>query len=323
MKVSALIPAYNCEATIRTTLDSVLAQTRQPDEILVMNDGSTDNTASILESYKPRITIFRQPNKGLAVARNELVARAQGDLLAFLDSDDIWNPQYLEVQHDVFAAHPNAVAFFVGHVNFYGDGDYQWDGISSSTQPNVELISPLDFLKRYNRATGPFGCFSYCCVPRQILCELGGEPFKEQGAEDSYCCSLLALLGRPVVYVPTDLVAYRIRKNSLSHDHSWTFGVWVHVFEILENQYKNEADPKIWRAFRAAFAAKRRAYAKLLMGANKIPEARAQLWRSLGNSYNPASVVKSLGLLVSSYMPKGLQPAWPSSHRELKSPESA
>ena len=98
MTISVLIPAYNCQATIRETLDSVLAQTRQPDEILVMDDGSTDQTPAILEFYKPRVQVLRQENQGVAAARNSLLERAQGDLLAWLDSDDVWHPHCLDIQ---------------------------------------------------------------------------------------------------------------------------------------------------------------------------------------------------------------------------------
>ena len=169
--------------------------------------------------------------------------------------------------------------------------------------------------------TGPFSCFSYCCVPRRVLSELGNEPFKEMAAEDSYCCSLLALQG-PVVYAYTDLVAYRLRKESLSHDHSWTFGVWVHVFELLEERFKKTAGTDLLRAFWMAFASKRRSYAKLLMGAGRPSEARRQLLQSLNNCRNPTSIAKSLSLLILTYLPRALQPSWPEAHRVLESSES-
>src|SRR5580658_2014305 len=92
LKVSVIIPAFNSARTISATLDSVLAQVRPADEILVMNDGSTDETSEILESYKSLVQVFRQENSGLAAARNALFRRATGDLVAFLDADDIWHP---------------------------------------------------------------------------------------------------------------------------------------------------------------------------------------------------------------------------------------
>ena len=321
MKVSVLVPAYNCASTIRSTLDSVLQQTDPADEILVMNDGSTDETPLILESYKDRVTLYSQPNRGIANVRNELVARATGDLISFLDSDDLWHPKYLEVQRNLFQEHPEAVAFWAGHINFYGNGEYEWEGESSGTGGTVELIPALDFFTRYNRATGPFSCFSYCCVPRRVFGELGNEPFKEMGAEDSYCCSLLALVG-PVVYCSAELVAYRLRKESLSNDHSWTFGRWVHVFELLEERFEETAGPELLSAFQMAFASKRRSYAKLLMGTGKPSEARAQLLQSVHNSANPISIAKSLSMLILTYLPRPLQPSWPTGHRKWKGSEN-
>jgi len=285
-----------------------------PKEILVMNDGSSDDTAAVLESYGDRIKLFSQRNGGLAKARNELLIRATGDFVAFLDSDDLWHSRYLEVQWKLFSEHPEAVAFWTNHINF-SDGESPWSSDPLNVDGKTQLMSALDFFKRYNKATGPFSCFSYCCVPRQILTELGNEPFKEMGAEDSYCCSLLALLGRPVVYSSQNLVAYRVRKDSLSHDHSWTFGVWVHVFELLEERYKNAANDELLRAFQLAFASKRRGYAKLLMGSGRPLDAKKQLQKSVGDCRNLVSVAKSLALLSSTYMPSMLQPKWPSKYR--------
>ena len=102
MKISVVIPTYNSSAFIHATLNSVLCQTRQPDEILILDDISADDTISILNSYKPRFTVFRKNHQGVVSARNSLCERAQGDLVAFLDADDIWHPNYLEVQCNNF-----------------------------------------------------------------------------------------------------------------------------------------------------------------------------------------------------------------------------
>jgi len=317
MKISVLIPAYNCEATIRAALDSVLRQTLPPDEILVLDDGSTDQTPAILGTYEPRVTVFHQPNRGVASARNALCQRAQGELIAVLDSDDVWHPKYLEVQRELFEAHPNAVAFFTAHVDFRSDGDYRWETDPAAAPFSVEVIPSLDFFRRYNKATGPFGCFSYCCIPRGALTQLGCEPFKGRAAEDSYCCYLLSLLG-PVVYASAALVAYRVRTGTLSTNHLWTFREWVRIFELLEDQYKRSASKDLHMAFREAFVSKRRAYAKLLMGSGEVAEAREQLWRSLSDSHSVISAAKSAALLFLSCLPRPLQPTWPPPHREVK-----
>src|SRR5665213_896682 len=118
MKISVLIPCYNASKTIDATLSSVFAQTIQPDEILVLNDGSTDDTLARLEKYKNRVTILSQENAGAAEARNRLVQKARGAILAFLDADDLWHPSYLEVQKRLINAHPGAIAYFTWHDDF-------------------------------------------------------------------------------------------------------------------------------------------------------------------------------------------------------------
>ena len=99
--VSVIIPAYNAEAFIRQTLDSVLAQTYQNIEVLVVDDGSQDQTAAIVESYSQkdsRVTLLKQANAGVAAARNLAIQSARGDYIAPIDADDIWYSQKLEKQ---------------------------------------------------------------------------------------------------------------------------------------------------------------------------------------------------------------------------------
>jgi glycosyltransferase involved in cell wall biosynthesis len=96
--VSAIIPAYNAEAFIREAIDSALAQTVPPLEILVVDDGSTDRTTSIVAAYPPPVRLLSRSNAGPAHARNTGAAHAIGDWLGFLDADDVWLPEKLERQ---------------------------------------------------------------------------------------------------------------------------------------------------------------------------------------------------------------------------------
>ncbi len=96
--VSVVIPAYNSERFVREAAESALAQTYSPIEVLVIDDGSTDHTACALEPLGDRICLVRQRNAGVAAARNAGITRARGDLIAFLDADDVWVPTKLERQ---------------------------------------------------------------------------------------------------------------------------------------------------------------------------------------------------------------------------------
>ncbi len=305
MSISVLIPAFNCSRTIQATVDSVLAQTVPADEVLVMDDGSTDNTRALLDSYGSRVTVFHQDNQGVAAARNALVRKASGDLIAFLDHDDIWHCKYLEVQSKIFQEHPEAVAFFTWHVNFNGYGSFDWSTTEAETGVSPELIQPIDFLMRYNKTTGFFASMSYCCVPRTIFSALNGDPFHEElaGVDDSYLFTMLPLVG-PVVYFPCPLVAYRGTNDSQSRNRLKMFQRWVEVFSKLDSQYRAKATPEMIRVFRRAAASKRRGYAKLLIDAGRVSDARKQLTRSIRSSINLVSVAKSLALLSFTYAPR-------------------
>ncbi len=97
-KVTVIIPAYNAERFIRQAIDSVVVQTFRDFEILVIDDGSQDKTAEIAESYKNPVICFRKQNGGASSARNFGIINAQGEYIAFLDSDDLWEPTKLEKQ---------------------------------------------------------------------------------------------------------------------------------------------------------------------------------------------------------------------------------
>lgn len=108
-RISVIIPTYNRAWTLRAAMDSVLAQEYPSFELLVIDDGSTDETPELLREYGSRIRIFRQPNRGVSAARNRGIAAARGSLIAFLDSDDRWLPGKLAAQAAFFAANPDAL----------------------------------------------------------------------------------------------------------------------------------------------------------------------------------------------------------------------
>lgn len=107
-KVSVIIPTFNSATVLPDAIASVLAQTRQADEIIVVDDGSTDATAAVCGTLRRRIRYIRQKNARASAARNRGVAESTGDWLAFLDADDEWLPGKLEKQMAALAADPEA-----------------------------------------------------------------------------------------------------------------------------------------------------------------------------------------------------------------------
>ncbi len=107
--VSVVLPTCNRRQFVKQAVDSVLAQDGAAFELIVVDDGSTDDTPAVLRSYGERIRILRQANRGVSAARNAGIRAARGGLLALLDSDDYWLPGKLAAQVDFFQAHPAAL----------------------------------------------------------------------------------------------------------------------------------------------------------------------------------------------------------------------
>ncbi len=108
-EVSVILPTYNRGWILKEAIDSVLAQEFKDFELIVVDDGSTDNTGEILDSYEQGLIVVRQSNKGVSAARNRGIDAAEGRLVAFLDSDDLWLPRKLSSQVDFFNTNPAAV----------------------------------------------------------------------------------------------------------------------------------------------------------------------------------------------------------------------
>ena len=312
--ISVIIPAYNAAGTIRATVDSVLAQTLSADEILVMDDGSTDDTRTILESYGSRLKVFCQKNQGSDESRNVLCRKASGDLVTFIDSDDIWHPSYLEVQSRLAAENPEAVGMFVGHFDFHSDDEVMWTAPIASEHPVTRVFSSREFLNEYNRFPGNYYP-SFCCVRRSALTQVGKEPFQCRISEDYYFFNRLLLIGAMVFHSAT-LGAYRRRPGSLSSKRLQLAKTTISALEALQSEYRNTA---LEKDFEQLFALKRRSYAKILLHFNETREARKQLKATMLTGVKIADTLRGLVILGSSYLPVKLRPDWLAKYPEWKS----
>ena len=144
---TVIIPVYNRQVTIGRAIDSVLNQTHPADEVIVVDDGSTDDTKNIINSYGNRIRYFTQPNYGVSSARNTGIRNARGDWLAFLDSDDCWVPEKLAFQLEAARKQPGCR---IVHT------DELW--IRNGKRVNQ---------KKYHRKSG--GMIYEMCLPRCVI----------------------------------------------------------------------------------------------------------------------------------------------------------
>lgn len=142
--VSIIIPAYNAATFLPAALDDALGQTQPPHEVIVVDDGSTDDTPRVCKTYASRIRTIRQPNAGQAAARNAALDAATGDFVALMDADDLCTPNRLEIQSRALESHPEAVACFSGHWVF---NDARETGRYPG-KPEHASLSPEDFAAR-------------------------------------------------------------------------------------------------------------------------------------------------------------------------------
>jgi glycosyltransferase involved in cell wall biosynthesis len=117
--ISVIVPTYNSARFLKEALDSILKQTLLPEQIIVVDDGSTDNTAEVVRRYaNRRIQYIRKEHEGIASARNAGLDAARGEFVAFLDADDRWRPIFLEMMHAYLVDNPTAAAAFSNFVRF-------------------------------------------------------------------------------------------------------------------------------------------------------------------------------------------------------------
>lgn len=205
--ISVVIPAYNCEDSIGSTLNSVLQQTYITIEVIVINDGSTDETLTVLKSFQDsRLQIVTQPNSGVSATRNRGINLAKGDFIAFLDSDDLWLPNKLSDQ--IIALQSNSQAAIAYSWTDYIDqsGHFLRQGYYCHFEGNVHRRLLLgSFLES---GSNPL-------IRRMALEAVGGFDESLRTCEDWDLWIRLALKYEFVV-VPQVHVQYRVVTNSKS-----------------------------------------------------------------------------------------------------------
>lgn len=197
--ISVIIPLYNKEREIEGTIRSVLAQRLQPLEIVVVDDGSTDHSAALVEAIpSPLIRLVRQPNAGECAARNRAIAESRGELLALLDADDEWEEGFLEEIASLYREFPGcgiySTAFrVVSH-----------DGIFPAPTPTRRGIVDNFFRDSAHRYVS---IPSASAIPREVIDRVGGFPDGMKMGGDLYMWIKIARR-YPVCFSPQPLCRY-------------------------------------------------------------------------------------------------------------------
>ena len=210
-KFSVIVPLYNKAPYVRKALESVCAQTCTDWECIVVDDGSTDGSAEIAQEYADRVTIIRQANAGVAVARNKGVAASEGEYLCFLDADDWWKPESLEEMNRLIEAYPEAGIYATNYI-------YVKTG-----KTHVALRLPtgtMDYPKAYMENVAMPVTSITACMPRKIFDEMGGFSEGIQLGEDFLLWAKTAMhysiaySEKPMAYYNNDIPAsHRATRN--------------------------------------------------------------------------------------------------------------
>lgn len=189
--ISVVIPLYNKERQIADTLRSVLQQSFQNFEIVVVNDGSTDGSVAAAESVQDeRICIIHQENAGVSAARNRGIAEARYELIAFLDADDRWKPDYLQTQYELTQKYSECSVFACNYEFVHADG---------SVHPTIIHKLPFEgtdgILSNYFEVAScshPPICSISIMVRREAIQSIGGFPIGIKSGEDLLTWARLA-----------------------------------------------------------------------------------------------------------------------------------
>lgn len=225
MRISAIIPTYNRAELVCQAIDSVLQQKAEPDEIIVVDDGSTDATGVRLAAYGNTLNVIQQKNRGISGARNAGIKAAKNEWLAFLDSDDLWKPKKLQRQQEEMRQHPDYKICYT---------DEEW-------RKNGRWMNQKKIHKKYS------GWIYEHCLPLCIISPssavLHRSLFEQFGffdeslpACEDYDLWLRLSYRVPILYIPKKLIVKRQGHwESLSQQHSLDKYRIVALVKMLES----------------------------------------------------------------------------------------
>lgn len=224
--VSVVIATWNTGRFLPETLESALAQTWPGTEIIVVDDGSSDDTITRIAPFRSRIRLLQREHAGLAAARNAGVAAARGDHIALLDADDLWAPDKLAVQVRLAQRHPGSGLIACDGVEFEGDTVLRPRLLGGVLGRLVRVEGAGEVTGRFHREffeVNPISCPAQTLIPRRVLDAVG--PFIDSGAQD-YDCYLRIAQRFPITLHRDSLVRWRYRPESMSGPREGRATTW-------------------------------------------------------------------------------------------------
>lgn len=242
MRFSVIVPLYNKAPYVRKALESIVNQTFQDYEVIIVNDGSTDNSLDIVNELFERFKILNQENVGVAAARNNGVAKSKGEYLCFLDADDWWEPMFLEEMDKLIQEYPDAGLYATNYI-YYKPG-------KTHVALKIER-GYMNYPEAYLRGEMPVWTGA-ACMPRKVFDEMGGFPKGIKLGEDFLLWAKTALrykvafCEKSLAYYNNDVPAHlRATRNVHAPEHNMLF----HLDEIeREVRGKSEEVRVVWKA---------------------------------------------------------------------------
>jgi glycosyltransferase involved in cell wall biosynthesis len=270
MSVSVIIPARNAALLLGPTIQSVLSQSRAADEVLVIDDGSSDETFAVASAFGTPVRVIRQQNMGLMATRNRGVEIASGEWIAFIDADDLWEPEKLERQMQALAADPEADLCYTARVQFTEEGGQIRRGKVLSVPPPGGLREAL-----YRNTTF---MSSSIVVRRTVYLAAGGYDQTANFMDDWDFWLRLLHSGTKFAYCPEPLLLYRVHTGSMSHNV-------IGSLRAAEKVYRQHVLPRLpavtgWRRFNRVMS-EHQAFASTRLRSCGEPGYLAMMTRSI------------------------------------------
>ena len=290
--ISVVMPAYQAAATIESAIQSVLDQTWQDFELLVINDGSTDATAAVVSAFvDPRVRLIEQENQGPSAARNQGIDAARAPMIAFLDADDRWLPERLSAQ---LADIQTVDLVYSDAFELLPDG---------RTRRYHERVPPVpahepDMLRWLVTQPNPIPLLTVL-VRRERLCEVGGFDRSLLGGEDLDLWVRLAAAGCSFRRLDRPMAEYVVSTTGLSANRPRMLDHEARAFEKLAQNL-----PK--RIRRAARVRSRKLRAEAAVARRRKDESAAARWRSVPVVLAGGRIQQSLGQILYAMSPKAL-----------------